>query len=152
MRRTSIAIFALLMVAVFSVFAAAGTGLRVETQGWDKYKAAGVDTELGFPAVPLHPLVEVLGWYSGEDAPTSHLQAGLGARLYLTAPASGLFVEGKMRYVATFGAESGTSTVLVVGAGYRLRPIIGGIDLYVGATTTEHPVLPKYFIGARVGF
>lgn len=150
MRKTMILVVTLLAVVAFAPNVAAGNGILFETDGKDGYNAAGIDLELGLPAIPLRPVSEVLGWYSPDG--DTHLQAGLGARLYLMIPGNGPFLEATLRYIAAFGDETEVSSAVLVGAGFRLRPVIGGIDVYVAATLSDNPVLPKTMFGARIGF
>lgn len=144
-----------ILVLSASAFTSAGTGVKIETADFQSYTAAGLDMELGAPLVPLRVLVETLGWWSEDDQAEqqSHIQAGLGARLYLTSGSKGLFVEGKGRYIYPLNVDDAEgSTVFLAGIGYRIKPLVGGIDLYASATLTEHDMFPEYFFGARLGF
>lgn len=140
-----------MVVLSVSAFAAAGTGLKVETQNFNEYVAAGFDLEMGLPGIPVHPVTELLGWWAMNDQQTSHVQAGLGARLYLDNAAKGPFVEAKLRYVLPLEPGASATSTLVFGAGYRIKPIVGGIDLFVTATAQDHALIPKYVFGARIG-
>lgn len=153
MRRSVVITTTCLLLTLFiSAFAAAGTGLKIESQGFDKYTAAGVDLELGLPGIPVRPITELMGWWGDEGGQVGHFQAGIGVRLYLENASRGPFLEAKMRYIMPleFGAEA--SSLMLVGVGYRIRPIVGGLDVYVAATGVEHDIIPKYVIGARAGF
>lgn len=152
MRRTLLFVLTLIMTLSFAALTSAGNGFKVETAGLNAYTAAGIDLELGVPGVPLRPFTEVLGWWASNDHQVTHLQAGLGARFYITSSSTGLFAEARMRYIAPFGDTAEASSAIVAGLGYRLRPLIGGIDIYAATTLSENNVLPKYLFGARVGF
>lgn len=152
MRRAIIFILAALMAATLGSAALAGTGVKFETEGLDKYSAGGVDLELGLPGIPLRTFVEVLGWWAQNDDQVTHVQAGVGARFYLFAPSSGLFAEGRYRYIVPLDDTLEPSTSILAGLGFRLRPVIGGIDVYAATTLTDHDILPKYLVGARIGF
>src|SRR5690625_3422864 len=107
-----------LLVTVIVLFAvsglvSAGSGLRLETEGLDKYTAAGFDLELGIPGIPLHAIGEVMGWWASNDDQTSHIQASGGARLYLGSGASGLFAEAKMRYIMPLEDSADAGTLLM---------------------------------------
>lgn len=152
MRRSILFVLVAALALTLSPTVLAGHGVKVETEGLDKYTSVGIDLELGLPGIPLRPFTEVLGWWSQADTQPNHIQAGVGARYYLMAAPRGLFAEGKLRYIVPFeeGAEPGT--VVLAGLGFRLKPIIGGIDVYAATTITETDLLPQYIFGARIGF
>lgn len=152
MRRSIIAVLIAAFLLTVSPTILAGNGVKVETEGLDKYTSVGLDLELGLPGIPLRAMVDVLGWWSHTETQLSHVQAGVGARYYITGASRGLFAEGKVRYIVPFEKGLEPTTVYLAGLGYRLRPLIGGIDIYAITALTEQDMLPKYTFGVRVGF
>lgn len=151
-RRSIALILAAALALSLSPAALAGHGIKIETEGLDKYTSVGLDLEIGLPGVPLRPFAEVLGWWSQADTQPNHVQAGLGARYYIAAASSGLFAEAKLRYVSTFAEDAEPGTALLAGLGYRISPGIGSLDLFAVTTLSEHDLLPRYIFGARIGF
>lgn len=141
------------LLTLLSATAAAGTGLKIESDGGHRYTVAGLDFELGLPFVPLRLFSDVLGWYANTDDQITHGQVGVGARVFLTEPSKGLFAEGKFRYI--FGLDQQnveTSTAITAGLGYRVRAFLGGLDIVVQTRLTENEIIPQYNLGIRVGF
>lgn len=142
----------LICVVTWSAAAAAGTGVKYDTNFSEGYSAAGLDLEFGLPGIPLSLFTDLVGWWGTEDQVT-HAQAGAGARFFLGAGA-GLFVEGKFHYIFEFGEDAEpSSTAVTAGVGYRLRPaLIGSIDLAARTRLGDHHLLPQYTVGLRFGF
>lgn len=141
------------LLTLASATAAAGTGLKIESEGAHRYNAAGLDFELGLPFVPFRIFSDILGWYANTDSQITHGQVGVGARVFFTAANQGLFAEGKFRYI--FGLENQnveTSTAISAGLGYRFRALLGGLDIVVQARLTENDIIPEYHLGIRLGF
>lgn len=152
-RHLRVSLLTIILLLTVSAFSGA-IGLRVETQGLDKYTAAGVDFELGLPAIPVRGVAELLGWVAMNDDQTTHAQAGLGVRMYLASDSTGPFVEAKMRYILPLDEKDAEgSTLFMYGAGYRFKPLIGGVDVFVTMTGADHDIIAKQLlVGARIGF
>lgn len=141
------------LLTFFSATAVAGTGLKFESEGAHRYSAAGLDFELGLPYVPFRVFSDILGWYANSDSQISHGQVGVGARVFFTGANRGLFAEGKFRYIFGLANDSvETSTAISAGLGYRLRPLLGGLDVVVQTRLTKNEIIPQYHLGIRLGF
>lgn len=141
------------LLALVTATAAAGTGLKIESEGAHRYTVAGLDFELGLPFLPFRVFSDVLGWSATTPEQTTHGQVGIGARVFFTEPSKGFFAEGKFRYL--FGLDQQkveTTTAITAGVGYRVKAFLGGLDIVVQTLLTEHEILPKYNLGVRVGF
>ena len=146
-------VLVLLIMLLASSLSLAGSGLKIETEGLSKYTVVGLDLEIGLPGLPVRVFADLVGWWQLEEEQTTNAQAGAGARVFFTQASSGPFIEGKFRYVFQLDEGFPASTnAIIVGAGYRLRVLFGNADISIQTCLTEHELIPKYFIGARIGF
>ncbi len=144
---------AVALLTLFSATAAAGTGLKIESEGAHRYNAAGLDFELGLPFVPFRIFSDILGWYGSTDSQITHGQVGVGARVFFTEANQGFFAEGKYRYIFGWDKQNvETSTAISAGLGYRLRALLGGLDIVVQTRLTDNEIIPQYYLGIRLGF